>query len=110
MTVPLPKTLKVGYLKYTLRTVPKGSLDDAVGNCDCETQAISIERGLTDERRRNVVLHEILHAVWDVQNLGGRAKEEDAVTELANGLVSLFEMNPRLRKWFAQEFCCVKSD
>lgn len=109
MTTRLPKTLKVGHLKYTIRRVPAKSLDDAVGLCDADTQVISIERGLSETRERNVALHEVLHAIWDAQNLPDRASEEDAVTEIANGLQGLFDMNPRFRQWFAQEFCGGKA-
>ena len=105
----LPKTLKVGHLKYTIKLVPNGAIENAYGDCDPVAQVIRIERNLTSDRHRNVVLHELLHAIWSTQNLGDEVAEEDAVTELSNGLAAMFEMNPRIRKWFASEFCGVKS-
>jgi hypothetical protein len=100
-----PKTLRIDHLKYTFKAVAKGSLDDSYGQMDSVSQLIQVETGHGAARTREVVLHEILHALWSSRNLGEQADEEAVVTGLARGLTSVMADNPRLRAWFAREFC-----
>ena len=100
-----PKTLKIDHLKYTFRAVAKGALDGNYGETDSVKQLILVETGHSDARTREVVLHEVLHALWSSRNLGYRATEENAVTGLSSGLTAVLASNARLRAWFAREFC-----
>lgn len=103
----LPKTLRVGHLKYTIKIVPAGSLDRCYGDTNTIEQVIRLERDMAADRAREVVLHEIMHAIWSDRNLGDRVSHEAAVTGVAAGLVSVLGLNPRLRRWFARELCDV---
>jgi hypothetical protein len=100
-----PKTLRIDHLKYTFKAVAKGTLDGRYGETDDVNQIIRVETGHSDARTREVVLHEIHHALWSSRNLGGRATEENAVTGLSSGLTAVLASNARLRAWFAREFC-----
>lgn len=59
-----------------------------------------IPRGWTETAE--LLIHEILHGIWDAQGLPAKVKEEDAVRQLAIGLVQVFRDNTELAKWIAK--------
>lgn len=98
------KKLKIGFLTYDVIDWEKTSAAEAhcFGMQNAQTQRIKIDAAASDERRREVLLHEILHAIFDqwmpeqveLQHM----TEETIVSSLAIGLTTVFNENPSLKK------------
>ena len=89
-------TLKLGHRKF--RVVPFETLDGPdAGLIDYEAQTISIASTLTAEEQARVLIHELLHAAWDMAGNLGAALEEEAACEALDGpLATIFSDNPHL--------------
>lgn len=94
---PLPKTIKVGAIDFTVKAwnplAASNSL--AIGLCDRGTATILVKEGLPPQMTAMVLLHEVLHAVHEVTGLeyvaGG---EEPLVNALGYGLAQVWRDNP----------------
>lgn len=81
---------------YSVEFVP--DLGDNYGECEHEGASIEIVAGLDDHLRREIILHEVMHAILRQQGRQYSAKEEEFVTALACGLIPVLDSNPKLRK------------
>lgn len=83
--------LKIGSKRYRLvfkKTLPNNDL----GGCDFEKRLITIKKGQKNEA--NTILHEILHAICDEQNINLEyEQEEKVVNRITNGLHEFFRKN-----------------
>jgi hypothetical protein len=100
----LPLRVKVGAYDYRLVLSEDWGPDgeDTWGHCDANTYVIHVyglRHAPNPEFVVGVVIHEILHAVWDERHLGKRPDEEKVVSRLEVGLLSLFRDNPKLINW-----------
>lgn len=100
--------VKVAHLTYNVKGIDRGDANIAgiYGYTDHSTQTIGIEEGLSKERRKEILLHEILHAVYyhflssmnnDPDN-PDKNLEEKIVTAMGRGLSSVFQNNQHLKK------------
>lgn len=89
--------LKIGHLTYEVQEVAKEHMDNAhrYGDCNHDKQLIRLSDDMTQERYNEVLLHEIIHAVFNAQNIKVD-DEEDITTRLANGLSAVLTQNPDL--------------
>ena len=98
----LPKRIKVGYRTYKVQTWP---VLEAIG-ADCSGETCHVSRVIKVDVTRGGVqiaetlLHEILHAIWDVQVMEIKDPEERLVTCFASGLTGVWIDNPSLLLWF----------
>ena len=69
---------------------------EALGTCDVDNMHIIIKDGQPLNVERDTILHEALHALWHVFDLGASSKEERAVTCIAAGLHALMADNRNL--------------
>lgn len=100
----LPKKVRVAWADFAIEVARISEMeDDNLGLCKPRYSTIYIDTDQSDDAALDTVVHEILHAVWYTQNLNDKAKEEDAVTSLAHGLILLFRDNPKLLDWFVRE-------
>jgi len=93
--------LKVGFLTYSIEDFgPKeADLRGVYGTHSPATQIIKVDSNASKERRKEVLLHEILHAVWNQwMAQGENMEEEQVVNALAMGLMTVFTDNPGLKK------------
>ena len=74
-------------------------LGDNFGECDQEQGSIEIVEGLDSYMDRTTLLHEVMHAILRQQGRYYCKAEEEYVTALANGLVTVLDDNPNLRKY-----------
>ena len=98
------KKLKIGFLTYDIVDWNKTSAHEAhcFGTQNAQTQRIKIDAGASDERKREVLLHEVIHAVYD-QWMPEQVDlkdmtEETIVSAMAIGLTTVFNENPLLKK------------
>lgn len=68
------------------------------GRTEYSKQVISVLKNLpTEEKRREVILHELLHVLIDFSDLRMK-NEEQLVTTLARNLCMIIKDNPKLKE------------
>ena len=87
-----PTKIKVLGQTFTINYVTGVPLDeDDLGECSVDTLTISVRDGLSPEKERLVLTHELVHAIEDVLGLKLREKQ---VEGLETGLYALIRDNP----------------
>lgn len=91
--------IKIGFLTYKLKTMNKemALAKNVYGYINHVDQIIYIEEGLSSQRYKEVLLHEILHGVYSQWIVESKTEEEEVVTKMANGLSTVFNDNPKLK-------------
>lgn len=102
----LPKKLKIGAYNYDIVTLPDYITGDddrkKWGLCSPSEQKLTlanIEGMPSSEMLVGLLIHEVIHAIWNDRNLKPRETEENIVLAFEVGLVSLFRDNPGLLDW-----------
>ena len=89
----LPKTIRVGYRDYAVEAYDKPPIEHA-GECDSNWASIKIDVNYGPQRSAELLMHELLHAVYRSGNLAVGDEEERVVTTLANQLAQVWRDNP----------------
>jgi len=97
-----PKRIKILNLTYTVVFVraEEMKVSGAFGWCDHELQIIGIADDQPLDAMQDTFLHEILHAITNVMDLGDEEKEETFVRRLATGLCTVWKANPSAWSWW----------
>ena len=74
-------------------------LGNNFGECWHEQGTIKVISGLDSYMDRTTLLHEIMHAILRQQGRYYCKAEEEYVTALANGVITVLDDNPKLRKY-----------
>ena len=74
-------------------------LGNNFGECCQEPDTIEVISGLDSYMNRTTLLHEIMHAILRQQGRYYCKAEEEYVTALANGVITVLDDNPKLRKY-----------
>ncbi len=93
----LPKNVAVGGFVYDVHAWnhDEALAGDLLGYCDNIKNQIKIADGLNDQRRAEVLLHEVLHAIFHQSGIEAtREGEEKVVSGMAYGLIGLIRQNP----------------
>jgi len=93
--------IKIGCLTYKVIDWDKDDSDEAslYGTHSSKTQRIKLASDMSVERKKEVLLHEVIHAIWDQWMVHEEGfKEEEVVRALAIGLTTVFKDNPDLKK------------
>lgn len=90
--------IKVGPHRIDVRPLPRGGSSDqgVYGHYLPTSAAIEVSADMAPTRQAEILLHEVLHAVWDVQGIAPKVDEETAVNSLAKGLLQVFVDNGAL--------------
>lgn len=91
--------VKVGYKEYkVVEQVLQTATDVNYGMHDGSKSTIYInpEWCKKDCRHANTLIHELLHAIYDVYHIQDTDDEERTVTTMANGLTQVLKDNPEL--------------
>lgn len=109
----LPSKVKINTYTYTIseEDEPTSSKipDQAVwGFCDWTKQEIVIRKGCTTERKRNTLLHEIMHAVFESVHANPSSMRADEIEEyfVVHGapiLVDVLRDNPAVVKYLVSK-------
>src|SRR5688572_7820069 len=91
----LPKRLQVGYLTYAVEQWAK-SPPDQCGECDNNWGIIKVDVQYGPQRTAEILLHEVLHAIYRNGAIEAGDEEERVVTILANQLSQIWRDNPEL--------------
>lgn len=92
-----PKKVKIGPYNYAVKEFPAGVTSNH-GACVYIHQEIYLNRNQSAERAADTLLHEVLHAVWDVAGLDAvpMLHEEVVVRAFATHLTDILNTNPQL--------------
>lgn len=80
----------------TFETERLGRHDADLGCYHRETSVIGIAESLDDDPTHclEIMLHEVLHALWDAASLPAECDEERAVSALSRGMLAVLRDNP----------------
>lgn len=94
----LPTTIRIGWLDYSVEEWPalEALSDGKEGDCDKSNSVIRVCTAYGPVRSAEVLLHETIHACWDMGSLGSRESEERVATVLAKQLAQVWRDNPKL--------------
>ena len=91
--------IKIGCLTYVVKEIDEQLADarDIYGNINHNEQVISLRKNLSKERRKEVLLHEVMHGICN-QWLDLKTEEEEKFVEAVSyGLACVFRDNPKLK-------------
>lgn len=97
-----PTTVYIAPFEYQVRFIEGDrSLEPTrIGVCDKHEHEIAVCAGLNPQMTGNVLIHEMLHAVFYSMGIEiGDDNEEDLVNRLANGLQQVMRDNPEAVKY-----------
>ena len=96
----LPDRVRVGYRSYALHawTMQDKERKEQWGECDTNRGEIYVCTEVEPLQKLDILLHELLHAVWSEYNLSEKPDEETAVNILSTGLTQVLYDNPELVK------------
>lgn len=87
-------TLNILGVQYNVTEVPIVSRDEfRKGQIDYIKNEITIDESLPKESRDQVLMHEIIHAICDLQGLYDIGEDENKVQSLATALHQVFKDN-----------------
>jgi Zn-dependent peptidase ImmA (M78 family) len=100
MTKPtnkLPRKVKIGPYNYVIKLYPDATTTD-YGACVYNHQTIFLSANQHAERAGDTLLHEILHAIWDVAGFDVMPElhEESIVRSTATMLSAVLRDNPQI--------------
>lgn len=102
-----PRKIRIGYAVYSVTEDPDMyALTGAAGATGVDEQAIRIAPSLAHATKRQVLLHEVGHAVWN-QTLLDRTvsdrQEENVLWAFIPILFQVFRDNPKFVEWLMEK-------
>lgn len=98
-------TIKVLHVDYDLVAMPPDYADasNQWGDTDKSKRIIRVDTRAKPRDVAEVLLHELIHAVWEAMGIPGRPREERAVRAISTGLTTVWRDNPALHKWYGKQ-------
>lgn len=103
---PVPSKIKLGPYIYQIKMVKSlqdGKGTDLMGHCRSSEHLIELRTDLPPDRERTVLIHELMHAMWEMGALEEETKEELAVLTLSPLLLGLMKENKTLMEYLLDE-------
>lgn len=100
-----PTEFNFGHIKYQILRIPE--MRDNEGNelggmhRQHDGKIYVIDDDHTDEYRRHVLMHEIIHAIEVCQ--GMEALKDEQVHGLAFGIIQALQQNPWMKEFFSED-------
>ena len=97
----MPTKIQIGPYPYSIVDWPVAAANEAAcyGQCDYDKLEIRVRQDLKPSRKAEVLLHEILHACWEVGTIPANPEEEHAVNALGIHLTNAMRTNPEVFRW-----------
>lgn len=98
-----PERIKIISKRFSLEYQMEGEgelTEDKMGECDTLGQRILVEEGLQYDTQKEVILHEVLHAVSDEMGL---ELSESQVSGTAKGILAVLIDNPSFAKFLLKK-------
>lgn len=98
-----PKSVKVLNIDYSIEWTGEDwrNQTSSHGQQSYERQRLIIQKG-SPQVEADTLLHEIMHAVADAMSLTDGATEEEFVSRMATGVLTVWRDNPILIKWISR--------
>lgn len=101
----LPRTIKVGPYEYMVKLVKGEDIPDRLGDANQDLHEIQIVRSLRTEKKREIILHEVLHTI---HGLTGRwddtpRTDEEWIDATVHGLLGVLRDNPKFVEYLVGE-------
>jgi len=87
----LPKSFRVGSVEYSVSLTSKIATECLWGKISFGNALIEIAEGLSEERLKNVLIHELTHAIF--HEAGFIEHDEDMVNRVGNVLAQVLRDN-----------------
>ena len=97
-----PKKIKIGYKVYDVVWSKEPILHDGQrvdGLHSFSQDKLFIDASKKGAYAKDVLMHEILHGIFDIWDIKTTDGEERVVTAISTGLVTVLNDNPQLRKY-----------
>ena len=94
----LPASIRVGYRDYAVEAWPprEASASERYAECDRVNQIIRVRDDLPEQLTAECLLHEVIHAAYDMACIDIGDSEERTVSALGNQLSQVIRDNPDL--------------
>ena len=107
--VNLPKSIRGGYRDFT---IVEWNSREAVsasryGECDKMQAIIRVDTQWGQVKAANTLLHEVMHAVYDISKLQDDDKEERIVAAISSQLTQVWRDNPEFVAFMSE---CLSSN
>jgi hypothetical protein len=91
---PEPFIVRVGFMDVPVFMDHEANGNEARGMYYPHENKIKLDTTLVPQEQAEVLIHEVLHAIWADRVIGDKATEEKAVVNLAKGIALLVRDNP----------------
>lgn len=101
----LPPKIKIGPYEYEVlecEQIKSDKGEDCWGLQDTFNHKIMVSSKIKPDRQKVVLIHELLHALYELQGLPRKAEEEHVVTCLAPVLFQVLKENPELSTYMTE--------
>ena len=90
-----PKQIKLGHFVLTIKLLDSEliyNLGEQQGSFESREQIIYLDKDIiagNPDQAINLIIHELMHAIYNQYNLNGKSSEEDIVNAMSNGITEL---------------------
>jgi hypothetical protein len=99
MTVPV-KIVRVGPFDIQLVTLTDKERDNNMGTFSDTSLTIALRETYSlKQQEAETLLHEILHAIYEIMGVKAKDTEERVVAQMSIGLAGVIRDNPELMTW-----------
>ena len=92
----VPFSLKLGYRDVDVVSMAPDHEADGLTILHRDYPHIGIRHGMPQQAQAEVLIHELVHALWDQQGISAKPTEEEVATKLGVGFATLIRDNPEL--------------
>jgi hypothetical protein len=96
------KTIKIGHVLYTVYPQKRVSDSTQHGSNESKTRAIAYDPKDPLEIQAEVLLHEVIHGLWEYFDMKDKEDEEGCCTKLSAGISSTFSNNFDFCIWYIE--------
>lgn len=98
----MPKRVRVGCYIFKVEVGQEWEHNSRseFGHVNLCSQIIRVHPALSKQKLANTFMHEIIHAIHMVYDLGDNSTEEAFTSRTANGICAFWQDNPQAVKWW----------
>lgn len=102
----LPKSIRVGYQDFAIEDwkASEAYVNSRSGECDKFHMVIRVRADLETKKKAEVLLHEVLHAAYDMGDLNDGSSEEKVVSVLGMQMTQVWRDNPEFIRFMEASF------
>ena len=99
MTVPV-KSIRVGPFDVQIVSLTDKERDNNMGTFSDTSLTIALRETYSSQQQEaETLLHELLHAIYEIMGIKAKDTEERVVAQMSIGLAGVLRDNPELMTW-----------